>query len=293
MRAAPDRAMKLLQGLRVRTPAMRASTAAFVAALFAWFASGCNSMSGQLNNQAGIWNYEQGNYVAAREAFHRAAADDPRNPAFAHNLACAMKRQGALSLAERTYVQAIALDPTYQPAYHSLAHLMVEEGRQAEATQLVSTWVAGQPLHPGAQIEMAWLQRLNGDRLGAERSLFKALAIAPNDPIATAQLGQLYQEKGQTDRAIAMYERSLQARWMQPEVRERLIALENSGPWNAPSSVLAASPGRTVYDATPRTAVFGPSNTMPPPTPDTAGVPTNDDPAHVPLNGGPDDAVRG
>jgi Tfp pilus assembly protein PilF len=289
MRAAPDRAMNLPQGSQMGGPACSAHIAAGFVALLLGFASGCNSISGQLNNQAGMWNYEQGNYVAAGAAFHRAAADDPRNPAFVHNLACAMKRQGDLSLAERTYVQAIALDPTYQPAYHSLARLMVEEGRQAQATQLISTWVAGQPLHAGAQIEMAWIQRLNGDRLGAERSLFRALAIEPNHPIATAQLGQLYQEKGQTDRAIAMYERSLQARWMQPQVRERLAALENSPPWTAPPPSAIAG----VYNPSPRTAVLGPSLPMPPANPGTAGVPTNDDPAHVQLNGEPDDAVRG
>jgi Tfp pilus assembly protein PilF len=289
MRAAPHRALNLLLSSRMRGPAVSAQTAACAVALLCWLGSGCNSMSGQLNNQAGMWNYEQGKYVAAGAAFRRAAADDPRNPAFVHNLACAMKRQGELSLAERTYGQAIALDPTYQPAYHSLARLMVEEGRQAEATQLISTWAAGQPRHAGAQIEMAWIQRLNGDRLGAERSLFRALAIEPNHPIATAQLGQLYQEKGQTDRAIAMYERSLQARWMQPQVRERLIALENSPPWTAPPTSAIAG----VYNPSPRTAVLGSSVGIPRATLGTTSVLTNDDPAHVQLDGEPSDAIRG
>ena len=80
--------------------------------------------------------------------------------------------------------------------------------------------------------ELAWLKRELGDIPGTEQLLQSALRIKPNDYVATAQLGQLYQDTNQPDRAAAMYRRSLHARWNQPEVQSRLAQLQrpNSSP---------------------------------------------------------------
>ena len=135
---------------------------------------GCNSMTGHVNNQVGMWDYRQGNYVAARVQFYRAVADEPLNASFTYNLACAINHTGDPSGAEQNYRRAIQLDPGYQPAYHGLARLMNEEGRQAESVQLISTWAAAQPRHPGAQIELAWIERQNGDSVASEQALYHA-----------------------------------------------------------------------------------------------------------------------
>ncbi len=236
---------------------------AFAACLGAIFLSlafcGCNSMNGHLNNQLGMWDYQQGNYTAARVAFRRALADDPQNASFAYNLACAMKRQGDLSGAEQAYVQAINIDRSHQPAYHGLAQLLCDEGRTAEATQMISSWAQAQSNHAGAQIELAWIQRRNGDAVAAEQSLYRALAIRPDDPIATAQLGQLYQETGQTERAAAMYQRSLRSNWLQPQVQSRLAMVRNPafGPaapmfaWDPGAPAVAGFPATPAYAAGP------------------------------------------
>jgi hypothetical protein len=128
---------------------------------------------------------------------------------------------------------------------------------------------------------MAWIQRENGDLGGAEQSLYHSLAASPNNPIATAQLGQLYQEMGQSDRAAVMFRRSLQADWMQPQVQSRLATLQNpNGYAGAPGtmfpsdgSVVATIPFPTsapIYAQGPEAArtVLAPS-------------PRNDDPAHL------------
>jgi Tfp pilus assembly protein PilF len=242
---------------------------------------GCNTMNGQLNNQVGMWNYRQGNYVAAREEFMRATADDPQNPSFAYNLASAMKKQGDVVTAEQTYIRALHNDPSHQPSYHGLAELMNEQGRRAEAMQLVSSWAEARPRDAGAQIELAWIQRENGDLNAAEQSLHRALAAHPNDSIATAQLGQIYQETGQTDRASAMYRRSLQADWLQPQVQSRLASLRGPNSFSAsPPTMFAANFGTSSTAAIPFPA--NPPYVQAPPGTQTALLPSpgNDDPAH-------------
>jgi predicted Zn-dependent protease len=146
--------------------------------------------------------------------------------------------------------------------------------------QLISTWAAAQPRHPGAQIELAWIERQNSDSLASEQALYRALALDPGNPIATAQLGQLYQQTGQTERAMAMYQRSLRGNWMQPDVQSRLAALRESNGFRAPTpSVIAANPGGFPIAAYPSTTV--PTVAVAPPVWPTAISQRNDDPAHL------------
>jgi Tfp pilus assembly protein PilF len=275
--ARPDafRAAGAARGMRPRTMA-----AIILLAASAGF-SGCNTMSGGINNQFGMWNYQQGNYVAAREEFYRAVADDPQNASYTYNLACALKRQGDFATAEETYRHALQIDPSHQPSYHGLAQLMLQEGRRDEATELLSTWAKAQPLHPGAHIEMAWVQRENGDLSGAEQSLYHSLAASPNNPIATAQLGQLYQDMGRSDRAAIMFRRSLQADWMQPQVQSRLATLQNPNGYAAAPGTMFPSDGSVV--ATIPFPASAPLYTQEPSPARTvlAPSPRNDDPAHM------------
>jgi hypothetical protein len=108
-------------------------------------------------------------------------------------------------------------------------------------------WADTEPYLPESHIELAWLQREMGDTVGAEQSLKNALRIAPNHDIATAQLGDLYRSSGQSDRAVAMYQRSLHTNWFQPQVQSRLATLNASPTQTArvpqrPQSVVYGQP---------------------------------------------------
>jgi tetratricopeptide (TPR) repeat protein len=200
--------------------------------------------------------YRRGNMMAAQAEFRRAALDSPYNADFRHNLAVAMKRAGDVSGAEQSYKQALELNPTHQPSYHGLAVLMNEQGRRAEADQLLQAYVDTQPYSAGAHIEMAWQKQQNGDYAAAERELQQAIDIKPNHPVALAQLGQLYEQTGQPDRAAAMYRQSLKGNWYQPRVKTRLASVQQSMPHQ---SQYAFAPGGPAYAMRPN---YGPAPTQ-------------------------------
>jgi Flp pilus assembly protein TadD len=264
--------------------------------------SGCNVMSGHVANRMGTAYYQQGNYTMARHEFHRAVADDPTNPDYVNNLAAAMKKQGNPQGAEQVYRQALLVDPGHQPAYHGLAALLKEQGRQAEAIDVLDSWVATQPYSPAAHIETAWFKRESRDYAGAEQSLRSALQVHPNHPVAMAHLGQLYQETGRPQQAMAMYQRSLTNQWHQPEVHSRLASLQESSrprvipsptattrtvytaPYGAPQTVVLPQPFPPYQSATGAPMFGGPFV----PGPVHLGPPiVEGDPAHVPQVSSP------
>lgn len=260
--------------------------------------AGCNPMAAWTNNQSGKGFYRAGRYAEAREEFRRAATDAPDNPDYIHNVATAARRAGDHAAAEQAYRQALNLDPAHQPSYHGLAVTLKDTGRVAEAQSLLTSWAASQPYSEKAYIEMAWLQREMGDHTGAERSLAQALQIKPGHPLALANLGQIYEETGRGQLAMAAYQKSLASDWNQPQVASRAVRLQSPGRPAAGATAIAFAPPQGLAAAAPPSYVavapgtqvaagpYGGSGPVPVPPYRTAGGRLASDPFRPTPNSG-------
>ncbi len=225
------------------------------------FLCGCNLVAAKWNNAVAFDYYRQGNYALARDAFRRAIIQNPTDPDYWHNLATVQKKMGELASAEQNYRRALTIDPSHQPSYHGLAQLLLDEGRQEEALALLQGWTDVEPYRAEPYIELAWLQREMGDLAGAEKTLLQALKVHPNNYIANAHLGQIYQDLGRYDLALAMYQRSLFTNWNQPQVKSRIAQLGYS-----PTALMVRPVNTTVAGLPPHLAYTPPVRSSVPQT---------------------------
>lgn len=219
---------------------------------------GCQSMNGYVLNSSGQAYYEQGNYVAAANEFHKAAMAEPANPDYMANLARTRYKLGDQAGAEQVYRQALTIAPSHQPSYHGLAELMVAQRRTDEAGQMLTTWASMDQTSSEPYVELAWLQRELGQPEAAHQSLQRALQVNPSDSTALAHMGQLFQDNGQPQQAVAMYQQSLQSDWNQPEVHSRMAAAAQGAGAGHPMSATAMARGVHPYEVPRQQTVFGP-----------------------------------
>jgi tetratricopeptide (TPR) repeat protein len=209
--------------------------ACFLAALATGLA-GCASESSeraQRYNEDGIHLFQAGDYGNARESFQAAVVLQPGDPGTLYNLGQCNDQLGDLDKAEQLYKGCLERAPTNvavnRDCRHALIALLVRKGRSAEAAQMVQAWMAQEPNLSSPYAEDGWLWLQSGDLPQARLRFQQALERDPHDTRALVELARIYEAMQRPERALVLYERSLQVDPRQPAVSHRITELKAIG----------------------------------------------------------------
>jgi Tfp pilus assembly protein PilF len=173
--------------------------------------------------------YNRGSYADAADCFKAALALKPGDADLLYNLGQCQDRLGQRSQAEALYKQCVDRVPDHAEARHAWLELLIQTGREAEGRQMVADWMRARPNKGGAYVEDAWLRARDGDLDSARRRYQQALNFDPNNDRALTGLAAIYEKLGRPERALALYERAVEAKPDQPEVEARVKELRAKG----------------------------------------------------------------
>jgi Flp pilus assembly protein TadD len=193
------------------------------------------------------------------QRFQQAVAANPTNPDAYYNLAATLHRNGTqtnnrelLRQAEAIYNQCLDLNENHIDCRRGLAVLLVESDRANSAFDLMKNWAAQQPNLADPQIELARLYEEFGDLESAKLHLNQAVMVDQFASRAWTALGRIREQAGETEQALANYQRSLSLNPNQPIVGTRIAAMQRNftpdiniavpTPANAPRTVTTPSP---------------------------------------------------
>jgi tetratricopeptide (TPR) repeat protein len=218
---------------------------------------GCQYTS-QGKNNAGVKLYQSGQYQLASQQFIQALNQDPKNADAYYNLASTYHQVGRttksvaeLDQAEIYYNKCLDFNPNHRDCYRALAVLLVDKNQPDKAQTLLTRWYQENPSNPAPKVELARLREEFGDKAGAKEYLQQALSTDPYDVRALAALGRIQESEGNTQQALANYQRSLFRDQFQPELSARVAQLQTAA--NAANQF--APPGGTRTVTTPNGAL--------------------------------------
>lgn len=142
----------------------------------------------------------------------------PRNLASAHRSAARLMREkGRLDAAKEELLKARALDPTDAEVQLDIAELHLMTGSPTEAEQVINELLKVQPEHRRArQVKGICLFR-EGRLPEAEAMLLESLKLNPEPGRVHYYLGRIYEQQGQTGKALEHYREALRRTLHEPD----------------------------------------------------------------------------
>ena len=111
-------------------------------------------------------------------------------------------------------------------AHRGLASLLIETNREQYAFDLINQWKERYPASTAPLVELARLYQEYGDSRRATDLLADSLRLNPGDLRSLKAMGHLREREGQTHLALDNYLRALQVDRNQPELAQRVAALQ-------------------------------------------------------------------
>ncbi|MBV9123436.1 MAG: tetratricopeptide repeat protein [Planctomycetes bacterium] len=180
-------------------------------------------------DEDGVYLFQHGDYEGARSNFQQALALNPGDSSLLYNLGECYDRLGQPVQAEKYYLECLQKTPDHHACRHALIVLKVTEGKPDEAAHMIQDWIAKEPKLATAYAVEGWYRHRQGDLPGAQFRLEQALELDPHNPQALTELGLVYEAMDRPDRALVLYERSLDQDAHQPDVAQRVQFLLTHG----------------------------------------------------------------
>lgn len=183
-------------------------------------------------NTSGVQLFQQGRYPEALQQFEAAKQSDPTNPDSYYNLASTYHKMATVNKdsklfeqAEALYNQCLDIAPNHTDCNRGLAVLLVESNRPDSAFELMKRWAQKSPNLSEPRIELSRLYQEFGQNKVAEQYLDEALAMDPNNAKAWSAKGRMRETSNDLQQAVDNYQRSLAINSLQPELYQRVAAI--------------------------------------------------------------------
>ena len=196
--------------------------------------TGCKMVADGQNIE-GVRLEQQGQHQAALQQFQQAITSQPTNADAYYNMAATYHRIGIqqrdqkqLDQAETLYNQCLDLNEDHVECRRGLAVLLTETDRSDRAFNLMKNWANSSPQLADARVELARLYEESGDYETAKLHLNKAILLDQHNARAWAALGNIREQLGDTQQALANYQRSFNLNSFQPGVAQRIASLSGT-----------------------------------------------------------------
>ena len=194
--------------------------------------TGCGVHSNNLN-ATGARYFKRGDCNTAIQKFEEAVAANPDDADSYYNLAAAYHHLATTTgdpayaaQAEGYYNQCLDHYEDHPECYRGLAVLLAQQDRQDQAFRLLEGWKQRSPQLVEPNIALAQLHGEVGNDKASEEHLLDAIAKDTTHPQARAALGQVHENRGDHQQALANYHMALQRNSAQPQLHAKVASLK-------------------------------------------------------------------
>jgi tetratricopeptide (TPR) repeat protein len=158
----------------------------------------------------------------ALEAFHQAAALQPKDPAPHLSAAEVLEKRNDLPAAEKEFKQAAELDPKSSEALAGLVNVYTKSKRLPDAEGALRAYLEHNPQKATAHLQLARVLAAEGKSDEAAEELQAVLKLAPDDPTALREVAGMSAAAKKYDQAAAQYRALLQQDPKDPQLHYAL-----------------------------------------------------------------------